>query len=110
MEPIKPRITAHAWRRMAQRNLTLSDVLFALKFGRRVHRAHAAFFFVGRSCLPAGEEKGWGRLVGTTVVVEDGLVVTAYRNRRALSKIRRKPKRPYYHGHRSRIGSEGHDL
>ena len=93
MKEKKLRISAHCWRRMAQRNLTLSDVQFALRYGRRIHRAHADFFFVGWSSLPAGSECELSRLIGTTVVVEENAIVTAYRNRRALAKIKRKPKR-----------------
>ena len=88
----KLRITAHSFRRMAQRNITLSDVLTALKYGRRIHRAHAEFWFLGRRDCPKGQE----RLEGLTLVVERASLSTAYRNKRAIGKVRRKRKR--YHG------------
>lgn len=89
MRTEKFRMTAHAWRRLAQRNLTLSDVLIALKHGRRIHRAHADFWFLGRRDCPQGVE----RLEGLTVVVEEYLISTVYRNKRAMAKVRRKPRR-----------------
>jgi len=90
------RLTAHAWKRLSQRNLTLSDLLMAIKHGQRIHRAHACFYFLGLRNLPSGASSDLHRLVGTTVVVENNEIVTAYRNKRASSKIRRKAKR--YHG------------
>jgi len=89
MKAERLRMTAHAWRRLAQRNLTLSDVLVALRHGRRVHRAHADFWFLAGRDLPRGQE----RLEGLTVVVEEDFISTVYRNKRALAKLKRKPKR-----------------
>jgi hypothetical protein len=96
MKNKKLRLTAHAWRRLARRKLTLSDVLVAVQFGQRIHRAHADFYFLGRRNLPPGTEKTLDRLIGTTVVVAGNSIVTAYKNRRAIRKLKRKPKR--YHG------------
>jgi hypothetical protein len=90
------RMSAHAWKRLSQRNLTLSDLLIAIDRGQRIHRAHACFYFLGSRNLPANAEPELQRLVGTTVVVENNEIVTAYRNKHAASKIKRKGKR--YHG------------
>jgi hypothetical protein len=89
----KLKLSAHAWRRLAQRNLTVSDIVVALRYGRRIHRASADFFFLGAKDLPSGRENELSRLVGTTIVIEDNFIVTAYRNRRALAKVKRKAKR-----------------
>ncbi len=92
----KLRMSAHAWKRLAQRNLTLSDLLIAIDRGQKIYRAHACFYFLGLRNLPPGAEPELKRLVGTTVVVENNEIVTAYRNKHATSKIKRKAKR--YHG------------
>jgi len=94
----KLRLTAHAWKRITKRRITLSDVLIAIRFGRKIHRAHADFFFFGSRDIPTGVEKHLCKLVGTTVVVEGNEIVTAYKNRRAIRKLKRKPKR--YNGNR----------
>jgi hypothetical protein len=91
-EEKKLRMSVHCWRRMAQRNLTLSDVLVALKCGRRIHRAQADFWFLGYRDCPSGLE----RLEGLTVVVERNCIKTCYRNRHAIGKLKKKPRR--YHG------------
>lgn len=86
----KLRVTAHALLRMSQRNISLSDVLIALKHGRRIHRSHADFWFLGWRDCPRGLE----RLEGLTVVVEGTrFLSTVYKNKRAISMLRRKPKR-----------------
>lgn len=92
----KLRMSAHAWKRLSQRNLTLSDLLIAIDRGQRIYRAHACFYFLGSRNLPLGAEPELQRLVGTTVVVENNEIVTAYRNKHAAAKIRRKAKR--FHG------------
>jgi hypothetical protein len=89
----KLRLTAHAWKRLAQRGISLSDLSIVLKLGRKIHRAHADFYFLGQRNLPRGSENQLERLVGMTVVIEDNLIVTAYKNRRAIQKLKRKPKR-----------------
>jgi hypothetical protein len=87
------KVTDHAARRMTQRNLETWDVELVLNLGRVIHRTGATFYFLGRRDLPVGAERALESLVGTTVIVEEGRVRTVYRNRRALQKIRRKPKR-----------------
>lgn len=86
-------ISAHAARRMAQRNIEPDDIAEVIRLGRVTHRSRAEFYFLGRRDLPQGCERDFEHLVGITVVVVSDQVATAYRNRRAISKIRRKPKR-----------------
>jgi hypothetical protein len=88
-----PLVSEHAMQRMAQRNLDEEDVAAVMRFGRVEYRTGAEFYFLGRRDLPKGMEQKFARLVGTTIIVEDGWVVTAYRNHRAISDIKRKPKR-----------------
>jgi hypothetical protein len=87
-------VSEHAAQRMAQRNLDQEDITAVLRFGRVEYRTGAEFYFLGRRDLPKGTEQKFSRLVGTTIIVEDGWVVTVYRNHRAISDIKRKPKRP----------------
>ena len=98
----KLHISAHAWRRMNQRgHLTLTDVLVVVEYGRRVHRAHADFYcLLGRSLrnLPAERERLFSRLVGTVVCVEGNRISTVFKNKNAISKLRKKRRR--YHGER----------
>jgi hypothetical protein len=89
----KYRVSKHAVRRMAQRNLSAQDVEVALRLGHKEYRTGAQFFFLGRRDFPRGAEKEWTRLVGTVVVVEaDAVIATVYRHHHALAKIRRKSK------------------
>jgi hypothetical protein len=90
-------ISPHALLRMAQRNLGPADLAAVLRHGHTEHRAGATFYFLGERDVPEGMERALERLVGTTIVIEGGRVSTVYRNRRALSRIRRKSK-----WHRSR--------
>ncbi|GBC78265.1 hypothetical protein HRbin08_01752 [bacterium HR08] len=86
-------ISRHAARRLAQRGISLEDVNIVLRLGRRFHRTGATFYFFGRRQIPRGLERQLERLVGTTLIVADGRLVTAYRNKRAIAEIKKKPKR-----------------
>jgi hypothetical protein len=85
-------LTDHAIERMAQRNLTISDVQFTMKHGQRVYRTGVVFIFLGRRDMPDDKIKQFGRLEGTTVLLNPKTreVVTVYRNRNGLRKIKRK--------------------
>lgn len=86
-------VSRHAALRMAQRNMDVGDVAVVLRFGRREHCAGAEFFFLGERDLPEGSEKRLARLVGAVVVVvKEKVIATVYRNRRAIAKIKHKPK------------------
>lgn len=85
-------VSSHAAQRMAERNVNPTEAATVLRYGRILYRSGAKFFFLGERDLPRGQEKELARLVGTTIVV--GLKIkTIYRNRRAISRIKRKPKR-----------------
>ena len=93
MQINKYRVSKHAARRMAQRNLSAQDVELALLLGHKEYRTGAQFFFLCKRNCPRGAEKVLARLVGTVVVVEaDAVIATVYRNHHALAKIRRKSK------------------
>jgi hypothetical protein len=92
MTSIKYRLTRHARQRMAQRNLSRKDVGVVIRFGRKIYRTGAAFFFLGRRDLPNGRERELERLVGTTIIATEGQILTVYRNARAIAEIKRKVK------------------
>ena len=92
MQINKYRISKHAARRMAQRNLNVGDVVLVLRFGRKEHRTGVRFFFLGERDVPKGLERELERLVGTTIVATDECILTVYRNEKALAQIKRKLK------------------
>lgn len=93
MQIKKYKISVHAARRMAQRNLNVGDVALVMRFGRKIHRARAMFFFLGERDVPEGLEKKLEKLIGATIVVTDKTILTVYRNRNALTNIKHKLKR-----------------
>lgn len=93
---MKLRISAHAWKRCSQRSISLSDLLTALEIGRKLYRSNTCYLFVGVKDIPHGTQLD--HLVGLTVVCEGNEIVTAWRNKNSLSKIKRWPKR--YNGSR----------
>lgn len=98
--------THHALVRMAQRNLSRSDVLYAIKNGVSLHRDGLLFYFLGQRDLPKGAPHWSHRLEGTTVLLDPWTltIITVYRNRKALRKIKRKPTyrvNNNHHGHLS---------
>jgi hypothetical protein len=88
----KYQISAHAARRMAQRNLNIGDLALVLRFGRKEYRTGVKFFFLGERDVPQGHERELRRLVGTTIVAADDSILTVYRNAKALARIKRKLK------------------
>ena len=97
-------LSLHARQRCARRGIAPEAVLLACEHGRLVRTAGASFFFVGRreADAAAGADR---RLVercrGLVVLLaEDGSVITAYKNSRALEEIRR--KKPSLRSGRSR--------
>lgn len=86
--------STHAVSRMTQRRITREQVALALRFGRVACRAGAFFHFLGERDLPRALKRQYEKLIGTTVVVnKSGEVVTVYKNRDAISTIKRKMKR-----------------
>jgi hypothetical protein len=85
----------HASQRAARRNVVPDAVEYVLAHGRLTYRTGIRFYFLRRRDIPPADRRhGWcARLVGTVVLVAPaGEIITVYRNRRALSAIRRKPK------------------
>jgi|FLYL01.1.fsa_nt_gi hypothetical protein len=93
LEVTKVHISRHAAQRLAQRGISLEDVHLVLWLGRKLHRTGATFYFFGRRQIPQGLERELDRLVGTTLIVANGQLITAYRNKQAIAAVKKKPKR-----------------
>ena len=91
-------ISAHAGRRLAQRNLRPEDIQYVFSHGRVYHSGKATFVYLGLRDIPAAHrrEDRIRRLEGTVLVLDPGTgqhLTTAYRNRRhGCRDIKRKPK------------------
>jgi hypothetical protein len=89
--------TGHSRKRMSQRGLSLNDVEYVVRNGTRYRKAGVIHCFLRRKDIPADDRRddSLRRLEGTTVLLDarhGQEVITTYRNRNALSKIRAKPK------------------
>ncbi len=89
--------TEHAWTRMHQRCLSISDVEYVVLHGQQHRSAGVVHYFLGRRNIPTKDQgKDYlCRLEGTTILVDSQdrrSVITVYRNRSALKDIRRKAK------------------
>lgn len=91
--------SAHASRRLAQRNLTADDVQYVYTHGRLHHTGKATFVHLGLRDIPREDRRDdrFRRLEGTVLVLDPTTgchLTTAYRNRQRGSRdIRRKLKR-----------------
>lgn len=85
----------HAYRRLAQRNLTTEDVQLVCQFGIHEHRAGVVCYFLGKRHLRALDNaKRLERLEGVTVLCcpRCHCIVTAYHNKRGIKAHKHKPK------------------
>jgi hypothetical protein len=95
-------ISAHAGRRLAQRNLSPEDVCYVFAHGRVHHAGKALFVHLGLRDIPHEHrrEDRLRRLEGTILVLDPASgrhLPTVYRNRRHGSRdIKRKPKRAFF--------------
>jgi hypothetical protein len=90
--------TNHVIERAAQRNLSPRDITFVLRHGRVLYRTGIQFYFLGRRDIPEElrRESRISRLEGFAVLLShDGTLITAYKNPKALRKIRRKSKQRF---------------
>ena len=88
--------TVHAQLRQSQRNVSGEDVDFVMTYGRRIRSGGALHIFLGRKDIPRDEARIVSHLEGTVLVMDDStaepVLITVYRNRRALKSIRCKRK------------------
>ena len=78
-------ITQHARQRMAQRNVSMSDINCILAYGCYTHCAGAIQVHLRDKDIPVAQkaQKRWSRLQGTTVVLsrDESSIITVWRNR-----------------------------
>ncbi len=87
------KISRHAISRISVRGFTDEQILYALQFGKKFHKTGITFFFVGRRQIPKRFAKHFDGFEGITVLVSNGVVITAYKNKSAASAIKKKNKR-----------------
>ena len=95
MRPTSLYFSAHALRRLAQRNLHPEDVRLVCTFGQTEYRAGLVCYFLGRRHLPIiGKPRDYEHLVGITVLCcpHCYFVVTVYQNGHGLREHRKKSK------------------
>lgn len=90
-------ITRHARLRQAQRNLSDEDVAFILEHGRELRNSGVLHVFLGRRDMPDEQTfRRYQHLEGAVLVLDDAhdlpVLITVYRNRRGLKRIRRQTK------------------
>lgn len=89
------RFSKHARRRSAQSNLCEHDVELVRRYGVLEHRTGVRFYFMRKREVEKyrAAEPRLTRLQGVVMIISnDDIVITTYRNSRALREIRRKSK------------------
>jgi hypothetical protein len=100
--PTVATVSDHARRRLAQRNLTATDIQYVSAHGRLHHTGNATFVHLGLRDIPVEDRRDdrLRRLEGTVLVLDPATgrhLTTAYRNRQRGSRdIRRKLKRSIF--------------
>jgi len=95
-------LTHHAKQRLAQRNLSDTEIGWVLLYGQTWHKAGAVIIYLRLKDLPPAlqADQRWQQLVGVTVVLpaqQERVVLTAYRNHSTgLHAIKRKPDYGYH--------------
>ncbi len=86
----------HALLRMAQRNLSASDVEYTLTNGRECRRGAAIHYTLRGKDIPKPDRRNneIKRLEGVTVLIapDDNQIITVYRNKEASKNTRKKMK------------------
>lgn len=89
-------LTGHAKCRASQRNLSVAEIEFVIRYGERLHNAGAVFYQMRHKDMPGHIPANDPRhkLIGTTVVRCSvcGSIMTVYRDPRAFKKDRKKQK------------------
>lgn len=94
--------TDHVLLRMPQRNVSWHDMHFVLQYGQRYYKTGIIHVFLGYRDIPKELRREYGRLEGTTVLVNQNTntIITVYRDRegganyiRRQGKERRRPRR-----------------
>ncbi len=98
-EQYQETLSQHARRRGAQSNLCSRDLELVRKYGVLEHRTGVRFYFLRSREVERFRslEPRLAKLQGIVMIVakDSDMVITIYRNPRALHDIRRKPKVRY---------------
>lgn len=87
------KITDHAKKRKSQRGVSDEMIRLTLDYGKMFFRQGYNFYVLIKKLLPKSiSSKLRDKSEGTVVVCKDEKIITTYKNRNALSKIKRKPK------------------
>ncbi|CUS82668.1 protein of unknown function (DUF4258) [Candidatus Kryptonium thompsonii] len=90
------KFTAHAIKRVNMRRINKEMIDMALKYGIRVYNAGAKFVFVRKKDIPDDlPARIAEKIEGLVLVLNpvDNTVITVYKNRKELKRIKRKVKR-----------------
>ena len=97
--PLNLKLSQHAVLRMAQRNISVDDLLYILERGERVHKTGITIYILRKRDILKNDLKKSEitRLEGTVVLTgfsQDGKleVITMYRNRDGFRAVRYKAK------------------
>lgn len=87
-------LSEHASLRLAQRHLTLRHLAYVLAYGTEVSRTGAVFHILRRRDIDPADRQcdDIAKLEGVAVVMQDGCLITVYRNRRSYGNVQKKPK------------------
>jgi len=89
-------VTDHAERRFAQRGIKVSDIEMVMRLGCKIHRTGVTFYTLRRKDIPDEFRRRdrLSKLEGATLLVRpaDGVIITAYKNRRSFRQIKKKGK------------------
>ena len=88
------KITEHAKKRKSQRGISIRLINITLDYGKTFFRQGYIFYVLIYKNIPKSiYSKFKNKSEGTVVVCKDQKIITVYKNKKAPSKIKRKPKR-----------------
>ena len=105
-------LSDHAGQRMQHRALSPQDLVFAIRFGKCLHRRRQVYYTLLDGRRPKVQAGRWTRLAGTTLVVcpYTGEIITVWRDREtAHRRLKRRPKKHLGPPRRRRRGRPRHD-
>lgn len=89
-------LTYHALSRSSARNIKLSDIDLCLRFGEKIHKTKIKFYFMSKKALKNNNIDFC--IEGLCVLVSnDNTIITAYKNKDAISNIKKLSKRSLKH-------------
>jgi hypothetical protein len=86
-------LSRHARERSALRGISLDGIRYVLTWATELRRTGVQFHFLRRCDIPMDHRRidSFANLAGT-VIIEDGTMITVYRDPEAFPKLRRKTK------------------